>query len=217
MEKIQREVTLGQNCRNISNSWKGHGHKRRHCRRHIPFSQKWLTSHWQTASVITLQGDEKDSALDQWHFRAFDLIIHIHGDEQQRAQTGAAMKVSTFLRDKGVMISARSQRWCHILLCMIRPSWSVGKKSKQWAFEFLLWTVSLCSSVTKTSSKKRLFCRMWKCIVYKPSLHFTVHPLPSDPFSFQTRAEPFELMASLPKKESLTVTNTRVTVKHHQI
>ena len=51
--------------------------------------QAHITAHLTMAGtfgVITLRGDERDSALDHLHFGAFDLIVHIHSDKQQRPQ-----------------------------------------------------------------------------------------------------------------------------------
>lgn len=45
-------------------------------------------------------------------FCAFDVIVHI--PQWRATKTGASMKVSTLLSDKGAMISARSWVWCHI-------------------------------------------------------------------------------------------------------
>lgn len=97
-----------------------------------------------TLSVITLWGDEKDSTLDQLHFCTFDLIIHIHRDEQQSPQKGATMKASTLLSDKGTMIRAWSQRWCHIFFLVWLDR---GRKSSSRCLKSsLVWPVSCLSS-----------------------------------------------------------------------
>lgn len=160
-------VTVGENIRNITNCWKRYAQK---CRqptvgptntcKHIPFPQKWLTSPWQTARVITLWGDEKDPTLDQWHFCAFDLIIHIHSEEQPQA--GATVKVLTFLSDKGTMISAWSQRWCHIFYSVWLDrvgQWKRNAEVGVWK-SGLVWPVSLySSSLSAKKNKNELYLK----------------------------------------------------------
>lgn len=71
--------------------------------------QAHITAHLTMAGtfgVITLRSDERDSALDHLHCGAFDLIVHIHDDKQQRPQKGATMKVPALFSDKGLMIRA---------------------------------------------------------------------------------------------------------------
>lgn len=73
------------------------------------------TSHCTETAHLAVAGT-KDSTLDQLHFSTFDLIIHIHSDEQQRPRKGAAMKVVILLSDKGTMITAWSQCGCHVFI-----------------------------------------------------------------------------------------------------
>lgn len=116
-----------------------------------------------TVSVITLRGDEKDSTLHQWHFCAFDLIIHVLGEEQQRPQTGATMKVWTSLSDKGTMISARSQCWCHVFFSvwLHRVGQWKKKSSSEHSKSSLVWPISCYSSCFSLKGKKKEYPSTW--------------------------------------------------------
>lgn len=113
--------------------------------------QAHITAHLTMAGtfgVITLCSDERDSALDHLHCGAFDLIVHIHDDKQQRPQKGATMKVPALFSDKGLMIRAWSQHGCRILFFFYLDK---GVRCKRQA-AVSVWNQVWCGQISLYSS-----------------------------------------------------------------